>query len=158
MAERDPQYYGGETVTPYIVLSRVKLTGDSVEEIAFETFVSQTAFIAGDAPIPRLHFSFQPEAEEIEPYADVVDSIRNKALDVLGVGGRGFTLVKFDIDTVNKSMSIVADNGKGRVPNVLITPPEYDDTIQENLPLVSEALTVGKAIAKARDPYLAAAQ
>lgn len=172
---REHPLYGGRDITPapFTIPSHLQITADGVGQVAFDTFKSVADFDAGADAIPRLRVAFVPaptedsvrrivpysqvffEPTDMEPYQGVIAAIREKALDIMGLGGRGYTLVSFEIDTVYKSISMVAQNGKGTYDPLMITGEDYDTTLAENMDLAQQVIGFAWAFGQ-RDPFLAA--
>lgn len=154
---RDHTVYGGETITPFTVLSRLQVTQQGVRQLTFDTFESVASFDAGGNPIPRLQINFVPTAEEMQPYAELLDAIRSKALEILGLGGLDYTLTNLYISTIDKVLEIsavsAADDDR---PTDAKSGAAYDATIAANQDLVTEALTVAWTFGKTNDAFLAA--
>lgn len=178
MAERDASLYGLETITPVVVLSQFQLAESGPTKIAFDVFTSLAEFVANEKEaVTRQQLVFMPEPtaddapemmtsasvvhfspDEMAPYADILNAIRGKALDIVGLSGRGYTLTNFYIDTLGKVMEISADNGKGHRPFNPFTRAEYDRVLAANMDLAGAAIGMAWAFAKSKDAFLAACQ
>lgn len=158
MAERDSSLYGLQKLTLVAVLSRLQITDSAVPEIVFDIFPSLAAFAAGDVPpIDRLRLRLTPSSADLEPYTAVINAVRAKALDILGLGGRGYTLTNLFIDTLAKVLVISAESpARDHRPTDVRDGAEYDTTLAANQDLVYEAMGVAWTYGKTHDAFLAA--
>lgn len=173
MANRDASLYGLLTSQPVAVMSKLHISDPGIQLIEFSVFGSKADFVGNKVrPIDELRISLsrnQPDGflpkraasyiltdDDLAPYIDIVESIKEKALDVLGYGGRGYKLVTFLISTLDKTMTISAVSPKGgHEPADNWSAEDYDDILAANSDLVTQALPVAIALGMTKDPFLA---
>lgn len=151
--ERDHKQYFGEKAEAFTILGRFEMQPDRLA-FTFETWPSIAAFDDGGSPSPRMARTFEPTAEEQD--AKMLEAIRGKLLDILGVGGRNWTLDNFYISTIDRAAMISASSQDGERLNFSFSGDSYDKLIAENMGLVGQAMSMAWAHAKANDEYLAA--
>jgi hypothetical protein len=157
MPTRDHTLYFGQSSPTFTILGRFEMARDGSVKIAFDGWPSVENFNSGAAPIRRLNAEFRPDAAYRAANKATLDAIRDKALDLLGVGGRGWTLNNFYISTVDKVLHVSATAPEGdNTKNESMSGDKYDLTISTNGELVGLAVTFAWTYGKTHDDFLAA--
>ena len=152
--ERDHTLYHGQETPAFTILSMFQIT-PAAARFAFDTFVSRDGFDAGDAPISRLRKDFEiATADLADDQTKTLAAIDKAVLDILGLGGRGYALENFYINTIDRVLEIsAASEGDRRTDSQ--SGDTYDATIAASQKLVGEALTLAWTYGKENDLYLA---
>lgn len=156
--ERNHQNYFGQTADVFTILGEFELRERGLR-FAFETFSSIAAFDAGAQPLDRLRKEFSFVGESLEDFKSVnesvISAISETALNILGVGGRGWTLQHLYLSTVGKAIVISAIDPAGdEFTTITKQGGAFDAIVEANLDLIAQAIGLTWSHGENNDDFL----
>lgn len=155
---RDHTRYFGQLANIFTILNEFENQPTRLR-FNFETFASSEIFDSGAMPPGRLRREFTLESDALETFStensEVLKAIKDTALNIAGVGGRGWDLSYLYISTISKVLLITAENPTNREKTTISKPgAAFDETVQSNLDLIKQAIGITWNYAKSNDGFL----
>lgn len=153
---RDHRLYFGQTSPIFTVLGRFDLQPARLD-FSFETWPSVEDFDSGAAPYRPFSKRFELDRDGKFPYAELTSQVEQRALEIIGLGGRGWKVEMLRINTIDKALVISASHpSEKHRRNEDFGGEAYDEVIASNLELVAMVMQTAWTHAKLNDPFLAA--